>query len=385
MPAVNSTDIVVFLIVVGLRFILPLLIPYFPLPAIIACLVLDGVDQTIFQTFTTLQLDWYQSYDKALDIYYLVVAYISTLRNWSNEFAFQVSRFLIYYRLVGVMLFELTGTRALLLIFPNVFEYFFIWYEAVRLFWDPRKLSRRTVLIAAAAIWIVIKLPQEYWIHIAKRDMTDTLKTLLGGTAESAWGPLITANLIPILLVVAVAVVALAGLVWFLRRKLPRPDHPLAFRADPRADGLTGDQIAKARVVWEERIIDRDLFEKVALLALLITIFSNIIPTMATRPLFITLQVLIFIVVNTVASHLLARRGRTFASGVIHLLVVLALNFAFVFLASFIPGVKVNLINMLFFVPLLSLIVTLFDRYQVVHLARFERRPLFRRAPATGV
>ena len=147
-----------------------------PLPAIIACLLLDGVDQSIFQAFTNLPLDGYQSYDKALDIYYLTVAYIATLRNWTNLLAFRVSRFLLYYRLVGVVLFELTGLRALLLLFPNTFEYFFIWYEAVRLWWNPRRLSRVAVITAAAAIWIVIKLPQEYWIHIFQGDVTDTLK-----------------------------------------------------------------------------------------------------------------------------------------------------------------------------------------------------------------
>jgi len=43
--------LVVFIAVVGARFVLPLFIPRYPLPAIIACLLLDGVDQTIFQTF----------------------------------------------------------------------------------------------------------------------------------------------------------------------------------------------------------------------------------------------------------------------------------------------------------------------------------------------
>ena len=42
----------------------------------LACLVIDGLDQTIFQTFTSLDLSGYQSYDKALDVYYLSIAYI---------------------------------------------------------------------------------------------------------------------------------------------------------------------------------------------------------------------------------------------------------------------------------------------------------------------
>jgi hypothetical protein len=125
----DNPDLLVFWFVAAARFIVPLTIPRYPLPGITASLILDAVDQTIFQQFPGLDLKNYQGYDKALDIYYLTIAYISTLRNWKNHFAFQVSRFLFYWRLVGVALFELTQLRMLLLIFPNTFEYFFIFYE----------------------------------------------------------------------------------------------------------------------------------------------------------------------------------------------------------------------------------------------------------------
>ena len=61
----------------------------------------------------------YQGYDKAMDVYYLAIAYTSTLRNWTSSPAFAVSRFLYFYRLVGVTAFELSGWRPLLLIFPT--------------------------------------------------------------------------------------------------------------------------------------------------------------------------------------------------------------------------------------------------------------------------
>ena len=47
-------------------------------------------------------------------------------------FAFRVAQFLWYFRLIGVVAFEFTGLRAMLLIFPNTFEYFFIFYEVLR-------------------------------------------------------------------------------------------------------------------------------------------------------------------------------------------------------------------------------------------------------------
>ena len=131
---------VVFVIVVGLRFLLPLFIPRFPLPAIFACLVLDGIDQTIFQTFG-FDPPGYQNYDKAMDLFYLSIAFLSSLQNWTRSSAVGISRFLFFYRMVGVMAFEITGVRTLLLVFPNTFEYFFIAYEVVRLRWDPRRFS----------------------------------------------------------------------------------------------------------------------------------------------------------------------------------------------------------------------------------------------------
>ena len=74
----------IFVAVVAARVLVPLAIPRYPLPAMLAALVIDGIDQTIFQTFTTLDLSGYQAYDKALDVYYLSIAYIATMRNWTN-------------------------------------------------------------------------------------------------------------------------------------------------------------------------------------------------------------------------------------------------------------------------------------------------------------
>src|SRR6478735_2729676 len=135
----------VFASVVGLRFIVPLFIPKFPIPAILFALVLDAADQTIFAAFGV-EPPNYQSYDKALDIYYLAIAYISTIRNWMGTTAFVGAQALWYFRLVGVLLFELTGWRTILFLFPNVFEYFFIWYESIRLRWKTTRLTKKHIL-----------------------------------------------------------------------------------------------------------------------------------------------------------------------------------------------------------------------------------------------
>ena len=128
--------------------------------------------------------------------------------------AFGISRFLYYYRLVGVVAFELTQIRALLLVFPNTFEYFFDAYEAIRIRWNPWRMSWRLLIGIAAFIWIFIKLPQEWWIHVAQLDATDLIKEKVFGVPTTAsWGEAFAAN--PIVLVIVgvaliVAVVVLA-------------------------------------------------------------------------------------------------------------------------------------------------------------------------------
>ena len=114
-----STEVtIVFVAVVGARFLVPLLIPRFPLPSILACLVLDGIDQTIFQAFG-FDPPGYQGYDKAMDVYYLAIAYLSTLQELDQRAGRRIARFLYFYRLVGVVAFELSGNRALLVDLPQ--------------------------------------------------------------------------------------------------------------------------------------------------------------------------------------------------------------------------------------------------------------------------
>jgi len=275
---IENTELLVFWVVAAARFIVPLSIPRFPLPGILASLVLDAVDQTIFQQFPGLDLSSYQGYDKALDIYYLSIAYISTLRNWKNLFAFQVSRFLFYWRLVGVALFELTQLRPLLLIFPNTFEFFFIFYEAYRLRWDPKGMSKKVVIGAAAFIWIVIKLPQEYWIHIAQIDTTDWIKTsLFGVPAETSWSEMV--KIWPGVFLVAIIVIGavLFGMWWLFKKRLLPADRKLAFSADAHQPAFTTDQVRSAVDDEARQIIDAALLEKIILVTLVSLSFAQVL------------------------------------------------------------------------------------------------------------
>jgi hypothetical protein len=366
----------IFGVVVASRILVPLAIPRFPLPAMLVALVIDGIDQTIFQTFTTLDLSGYQSYDKALDVYYLSIAYVATLRNWTHADAFVVSRFLYYYRLVGVVAFELTQVRALLLVFPNTFEYFFDFYEAVRIRWDPRRMSKGLVIGAAAFIWIFIKLPQEWWIHVAQLDMTDTIKTMIFGVPTTAsWAEAIAANpLVIVITLVAIALLAVAAW-WLLTRRLPPADRPPTFDADKGQPRVDPERVDATRSRLASSLVNRYLVEKIVLVSLVSIIFGRMLPGVDASPVGIAIGVGVVIVVNAAISEWLVRRARPLGSSTAlrQFAWTLAINLGIVVVGQLVLDVLrgQTFEHALVFVLLLSLIVTLYDRYLPIHIARF--------------
>jgi hypothetical protein len=367
-------DGLIFGAVIAARILVPLGIPRFPLPAMLATLIVDGLDQTVFETFTSLDLEGYQTYDKALDVYYLSIAYTATLRNWAHHTAIAVGRFLYYFRLVGVVLFEVTQVRALLLVFPNTFEYVFDLYEAIRVRWDPRRLSDRFVIGAAAAIWIFIKLPQEWWVHVAQLDATDLLKEVVFGVPpDASWIDAAAARPI-VVLAVAAAVVALAvGARWLLLHKLPPADHGLTLDADKAQKPVDPAAVERARTRLAQRLFDRELVEKTALIALVSIIFGRMLPGVDATPLETAIGIAIIIVVNTAITEALVRQGASWQSGIRQFAVMLVINIGIVAVGQALVTSLTDqrLEHAFVFAGLLTLIVTLYDRYRPIHVARF--------------
>ncbi len=369
----DATEITIFLLVLLGRLIVPLFIFRFPLPAIVAAMVLDAVDQTIFQIFTDMELDWYQSYDKALDVYYLAIAYIATMRNWSHLYGFNVGRFLWYFRLAGVALFEVLGFRALLFIFPNTFEYFFIWYEGARTRWNPLKFAAKTFVVAAAVIWVVIKLPQEYWIHIAQNDVTDFFKeTILGASLEDSWGTAFGDALwiFPVLLIVV------AGAFFLLRwinSRLPEPDWPLTMDSNKYADEFVHAATKpRAEQHWRE-----GLLEKVILVGLIGVVFGKMLPNVEASLLQLMVGIGVVVAANAFVSHWLAAHGTHWRSVATEFFALALINVVltgiYMWLLPTLDG-SVRGRDQLFFIFLLTLIITLYDRYRPIHELRAHTR-----------
>lgn len=339
--------------VVIARCVLPFTILRWPLPGIIACLVLDAADQTIFQAFGY-DPPFYQGYDKAMDVFYLAIAWLATMRNWASRSAWGVSRFLFFYRQVGVVAFELSGTRALLLLFPNTFEYFFIAVEAVRTRWDEALRSLRFWVLVAAAIWIFVKLPQEYWIHIAQLDVTDTIR-------DVPWfGPLLVVGSLGILAV---------G--WFVvRPRLAAPDHAVRIDAGPLPPHLATVDARAEYAARHQRAWSSASAEKAVLIGLLGVVFASILPG-DVSPLRFIAWTAAFVLVNAATTLHRARTGRTFTSLGASLATRFAANLTALVLIDRLVYRSLSLDHAAFYVLLFSVLVTTYDLYRPVFEDRF--------------
>ena len=115
----------------------------------------------------------YQAFDKWADQVYLAAFLIVALR-WSGpERTIAVALYL--FRLVGFAAFEMTGQRELLLLFPNVFEPWFLLVAAVHRF-RPETTWRPIGILAALAVLIEVKEVQEWALHGAR--LFDSINSL---------------------------------------------------------------------------------------------------------------------------------------------------------------------------------------------------------------
>ena len=105
----------------------------------------------------------YQRLDKLCDLAY-IGAFLVVAACWSG-LERVIALVLFAYRMVGEVAFELTGERALLLLFPNVFEFWFVAVAARRHYRPERALTLGQASVALV-ILLVGKEAQEYFLHV---------------------------------------------------------------------------------------------------------------------------------------------------------------------------------------------------------------------------
>ena len=102
---------------------------------------------------------------------------------------------------------------------------------------------------------------------------------------------------------------------------------------------------------------------------------GQVLPSVRTGDLGLVLGAGLVVLINTILSHWLAWRGFGWAFALGQFVVLAAVNavllLAYALLLST-AGAPVSVANILFFVLLLSLLVTLYDRYRQVYLMRFS-------------
>jgi hypothetical protein len=152
------------LVIAAIRIAGSLPVLRWPLLGGLLAIVVDLSDLLLMGVLDLGGVPDYQSLDKWLDQFTLALFLIVALR-WTHP-ARTISIVLYAYRLVGFVLFELTGERALLLLFPNVFEFWFILVAAIG---DERVASWSQLRLGAALVVLtLLKELQEWALHGAR-------------------------------------------------------------------------------------------------------------------------------------------------------------------------------------------------------------------------
>jgi hypothetical protein len=162
------------LIIAAVRILGSLPVLRWPFYGAIIAILVDQSDLFMMNLLDLGGVTDYQTFDKYLDQVYMALFMVVAWRWWGVER--NVAAGLYVYRLVGFVVFELTQSRGLLLFFPNLFEFWFVFIAARRQFgWQARlPLAPRmddgwnTPLIALVGGLVALKLFQEYAIHQAK-------------------------------------------------------------------------------------------------------------------------------------------------------------------------------------------------------------------------
>ena len=107
----------------------------------------------------------YQHFDKYLDQAYMLF-FLSVALRWETP-ARNVAVGLYAFRLAGVVTFEVSRQRDVLLLFPNFFEMWFLLVAGMKQFRVDFRRSPVLVL-SAAALLVGIKVFQEYALHVGR-------------------------------------------------------------------------------------------------------------------------------------------------------------------------------------------------------------------------
>jgi hypothetical protein len=179
------------IIVIAMRLLLPLTILRWPLAGGLLAMFVDAIDVVLVDAIAAVLGQpgefgpFYAQIDKWLDTYYLGLELIVALR-WPETLPRNAGVLLFVWRLAGVIAFEVTGDRPLLVIFPNLFENFYLYILIVRR-WFPKLMPRTVIQLLGVLVALLIPKEIQEWalhweeIHPWQWLRNDVLGPLLGG------------------------------------------------------------------------------------------------------------------------------------------------------------------------------------------------------------
>ncbi len=133
-----------------------------PLAGGVLAILIDLSDLLLRDTLDLGGIPDYQALDKWLDQVYMACFLVVAVRWQVVERRVAVALYL--YRAVGFVLFEVTGNRDLLLLFPNVFEFWFLAVAALHRF-RPGFTWNRWRLLVTLAVLGGLKELHEWALH----------------------------------------------------------------------------------------------------------------------------------------------------------------------------------------------------------------------------
>jgi len=156
---------------------LPVLV--FPFPGAILAMLVDLSDLFLMNLLDEGGVSDYQEFDKWLDQVYMVTFLIVALR-WQGT-PRNIAVGLFAYRLIGFVTFELSQERDVLIFFPNLFEFWFVFVAGAKFLrlderWRGEPHLRGLVpfrytrwqLAAVLPVLLSVKLLQEFALHVGR-------------------------------------------------------------------------------------------------------------------------------------------------------------------------------------------------------------------------
>ena len=150
------------IIVITVRLLGSIPVLYFPFFGSIFAILVDLSDLFIIGNLDLGGVRNYQKLDKILDISYMFTFLIISLR-WA-KIEKNISIFLFLFRLIGMIFYEISGSRIILFSFPNIFEFWIVGVSFYKFIYRNKELTLKNISVILF-LAIILKLLQEWILH----------------------------------------------------------------------------------------------------------------------------------------------------------------------------------------------------------------------------